>query len=49
MKFLQEYIAWAREQMFKTNPPKQQHDEHIVHVEAKKTRKPRAKKTGEKQ
>lgn len=26
---LQEYIKWAREQMFKTNPPKEQHLEHV--------------------
>lgn len=32
---LQEYISWAREQMFKTNPPKIQHLEHIPVVEEK--------------
>lgn len=32
---LQEYITWAREQMFKTNPPKEQHLEHIPVVENK--------------
>ena len=26
---LQEYIKWAREQMFKTNPPKEQHMDHM--------------------
>jgi hypothetical protein len=45
---LQEYIKWAREQMFKTNPPKEQHLEHVeVKVEELKVikpRKPRAKK-----
>ena len=35
MNKLQEYIKWAREQMFKTNPPKEQHLEHIPVVEAK--------------
>lgn len=46
MKLLQDYIKWAREQMFKTNPPKEQPVEQIVQVEekpvkAKKPRKPR--------
>ena len=29
MKFLQDYIKWAREQMFTINPPKKQHMDHI--------------------
>jgi hypothetical protein len=43
---LQEYIKWAREQMFKTNPPKEQHLEHVKVEEPKvvKPRKPRVKK-----
>jgi hypothetical protein len=42
---LQEYITWAREQMFKTNPPKEQHLEHVeVKAETKPARKPRKKK-----
>lgn len=43
---LQEYITWAREQMFKTNPPKEQHLEHVAQAETKpaKVRKPRKPK-----
>ena len=46
MKYLQDYIKWAREQMFKINPPKEQHLEHVQVVEEKpvKVRKPRIKK-----
>ena len=31
---LQEYIKWAREQMFKTNPPKEQHMDHMNNLPA---------------
>jgi hypothetical protein len=46
MKYLQDYIKWAREQMAKINPPKEQPVEQIVQAEekpvkAKKPRKPR--------
>lgn len=48
---LQEYIKWAREQMFKINPPKEQHVEPVeIKVEELKIikpRKPRIKKVVE--
>ena len=46
MKYLQDYIKWAKEQMFKTNPPSEQPVEQKVPTEVqpvkvKKPRKPR--------
>ena len=42
---LQNFMQWAKEQMFKTNPPKEQHLEHVeVQAETKPARKPRKKK-----
>ena len=45
----QNFMKWASEQVFKTNPPKAQHMEHVQVVEEKpaKVRKPRAKKVTE--
>ena len=44
MKYLQDYINWAREQMAKINPPKQQPTETVQVVEEKPVKKPRKKK-----
>jgi hypothetical protein len=44
MKYLQDYINWAREQMAKINPPKEQPIEQVVQVEIVPAKKPRKKK-----
>jgi hypothetical protein len=46
MKYLQDYINWAREQMAKINPPKEKPIEQVVQAEEQpvKVRKPRKKK-----
>jgi hypothetical protein len=41
---LQNFMKWAKEQVFKTNPPKEQHMEHVQVVEEKPVKKPRKKK-----
>ena len=40
---LQNFMKWASEQVFKTNPPKEQHMEHVK-VEIVPVKKPRKKK-----
>jgi hypothetical protein len=40
---LQNFMKWASEQVFKTNPPKEQHMEHVK-VEIVPAKKPRKKK-----
>jgi len=51
MKYLQDYINWAREQMARINPPKEQPIEQVeIKVEELKVikpRKPRVKKVVE--
>ena len=51
MKYLQDYIKWAREQMAKINPPKEQPIEHVElkveELKIIKPRKPRVKKVVE--
>jgi hypothetical protein len=38
----QNFMKWVNEQMFKTNPPKEQHMEHVqVQAEEKPAKKPR--------
>jgi len=45
MKLFENFIKWANEQVFKINPPKEQHLDH-VEVQAKivPAKKPRKKK-----
>lgn len=42
---LQNFMKWASEQVFKTNPPKEQHLDHVQVIEKPvKVRKPKVKK-----
>jgi len=41
---LQNFVKWAGEQMFKTNPPKIQHMDHVI-VQETITKKPKRKYT----
>ena len=41
MNKLQNFVKWASEQMFKTNPPKEQHMEHVQVQAEEKPAKPK--------